>query len=99
VSFQPDRSLTIPPGHRVSTGYVDVFQCRLACRERMAVGDVDRSYQRLLQQAPSQSWPPPVGRWEADRFVIEDGRHEYIAAVMLGFSHLFVAWQHGGLVT
>lgn len=58
----------------------------------MAVGDVDRSYQRLIQQAPAQSWPPPVGHWEGETFVVEDGRHEYIASVMLGYSHLFVAW-------
>lgn len=90
--MQPDRSLTIPPGYRIETGYVDLFRCRLACRERMAVGDVDRSFQRLLQQAPNQSWPPPVGRWDGEAFVIEDGRHEYVASLMLGFSHLFVAW-------
>jgi hypothetical protein len=58
----------------------------------MAVGDLDRAYQRLLQTAPAQPWPPPVGRWEGERFVIHDGRHTYVAALMLGFESIFVAW-------
>lgn len=87
-----DRSLQIPAGAVVKTGYVDIFKVKLACRERMAVGDVDRAYQKKLQLGSSQSWPPPNGYWEGDTFVIQDGRHEYIASVMLGHTHLFVAW-------
>lgn len=90
--FTPDRSLIVKPGQIVRTGYVDVFQCRLACRERMAVGDVDRAYQRVLQRGEDCSWPCPNGHWEGDRFIIEDGRHEWTASVMLGKSHILVAW-------
>jgi hypothetical protein len=90
-----DRSLTVPPGAIVRTGYVDVFKIRLACRERMAVGDVGAAFQKRLQIGPAQSWPPPNGHWDGDTFVIEDGRHEWIAAVMLGQTYLFVAWLDG----
>lgn len=87
-----DRSLKIPPGKLVKTGYVQIFQTRLACRERMAVGDVDKAYQKKLQLGDQGSWPPPNGYWDGDTFVIQDGRHEWVAAVMLGNTHLFVAW-------
>lgn len=92
VSTAEDRSISVPPGATVRTGYAPIFQCTIACRERMAIGDVDRAYQRRLQLGDRQPWPPPRGRWDGDRFVIEDGRHDWVAAVMLGCSHLFVAW-------
>lgn len=87
-----DRALVVPPGAIVRTGYVDVFNVRLACRERMAVGDVDRAFQRRLQAGSSQRWPCPNGEWHDDVFVLLDGRHEWVASVMLGQTHLLVAW-------
>lgn len=92
VSIALDRSMLVEPGRVVKTGYVDVFVCKLACRERMAVGDVAGAYQKLLQLGANSSWPCPRGHWEGERFVIVDGRHEYVAALMLGRSHLLVAW-------
>lgn len=92
VSLGQDRSISVPPGAIVKTGYVDVFKVRLACRERMAVGDVDRAFQRRLQAAPNQPYPSPVGHWEDDVFIIHDGRHDWVAAVMIGQSHILVAW-------
>lgn len=92
VSIATDRSMTVTPGQVVRTGYVDVFKCRLACRERMAVGDVGNAYQKLLQLGDRSAWPCPNGHWDGDEFVIHDGRHEYVAALMLGRTHLFVAW-------
>lgn len=88
-----DRSLIVPAGHIVRTAYVPVGQIDLACRDRMAVGDVDAAYRRRLQLGSAQPWPPPVGRWtEGGRFAIHDGRHEYVGALMLGFERLLVAW-------
>ena len=97
MSYAPlDRQLVVPPGQRVATGYVPVDQVRLACHDRMAVGDVERPYQRRIQLAPAQPWPPPVGAWKGEgeqlRFVIEDGRHDYVAALMLGYEWILVAW-------
>ncbi|HEX2020262.1 MAG TPA: hypothetical protein VGO17_15110 [Aurantimonas sp.] len=82
----------MPAGHVVRTGYVPVFDVILACRDRMAVGDVDRAYQKRLQLGSRQPWPCPRGHWQGNRFVIVDGRHEYVATLMLGLSHILVAW-------
>lgn len=88
-----DRAMLVAPGSIVRTGYVDVFKCRLACRERMAVGDVDRAFQRVLQTGENSRWPCPNGHWQDDTFVIQDGRHEWLASVMVGKSHIMVAWS------
>lgn len=87
-----DRGMAVPPGAVVQSGYVRIEMVRLACRERMAVGDVERAMQRRMACAPSQPWPCPRGQWEGERFVIIDGRHEYVAALMLGVEHILVAW-------
>jgi hypothetical protein len=92
IAVGEDRSIAVPPGHVVKTGYVSVWRVRLGCRERMAIGDVNQAYQRRLQLAGRQPWPCPRGYWDGEEFVIEDGRHEYVAAVMLGYDHLLVAW-------
>lgn len=90
--MQEDRSLTVQPGKIIKTGYADVFRVRLACRERMAVGDIDRAFQKRLQHGAAQPWPCPNGHWEDGLFVIHDGRHEWVASIMLGQTHLLVAW-------
>lgn len=82
----------MPPGHIVRTGYVDVFRVRLACRDRMALGDIHLAFQRRLQLGADQSWPCPNGYWEGETFIILDGRHEWLATVALGHSHILVAW-------
>lgn len=94
-----DRSISVPPGALVKTGYVKMEQVRLACRDRMAVGDVDRAYQRRIQLNGHQPWPCPRGRWDDGMFVIEDGRHDYVAALMLGCEYILVAWLDGGITT
>jgi hypothetical protein len=90
-----DKTISVPTGMRVATGYVDIFKVRLACRERMAVGDVGAAYQSQLQLGSSQAFPCPTGFWEGETFVIEDGRHTWVAAVMLGLQCVLVAWLEG----
>jgi hypothetical protein len=92
VLVAEERSIAVPAGRTVSTGYVEVHCVRMACRERMALGDVDVAYRRRLQLGAAQPWPPPLGYWEQDRFVLMDGRHDFVAALMLGVTHLLVAW-------
>lgn len=87
-----DRSMVVPKGKIVRTGYVDVFNVRLACRDRMAVGDVAAAYQKRLQLGDAQLWPCPNGYWDGETFVLHDGRHEWLASVMLGNTHILVAW-------
>ena len=92
VQLYEDRSLLVPPGQLVRTAYVDVRRCEMACRERMSIGDVKFAYEKLLQCGSNSPWPCPRGHWEGDSFVIVDGRHEFIASLMLGRSHVLVAW-------
>jgi hypothetical protein len=87
-----DRHMSVPPGCTVQTAYVDVYQIRMGCRERMAVGDVDRAYQKLIQQGANSPFPCPFGRWEGETFLLIDGRHEFVASLMLGKTHILVAW-------
>ncbi|WP_108459208.1 hypothetical protein [Devosia naphthalenivorans] len=87
-----DRGMVVPSGATVCTGYVPTADIIMACRDRMAIGDVERSMQRRMACAPDQPWPCPVGEWRGDRFAIFDGRHEFIAALMLGVEHVLVAW-------
>ena len=87
-----DRSISVPPGAVIQTGYVAIHRVRLGCRARMAVGDVDRAYQRRLQLGDHQPWPCPNGEWDGETFVIHDGRHDYVAALMLGQEYILVAW-------
>lgn len=90
--FVQDRHMRVPQGKVVETGYVEVHMVKLACKDRIAVGDVDRAYQKALQLGSDQSFPPPNGYWDDDYFVIQDGRHEFISRLMLGQTHIFVAW-------
>lgn len=90
-----DRTLKIPPGALVRTAWVPHHQVRFACRERMAVGDVEAAYRRLLAAGECGTWPPPTGWWDGDTFVVQDGRHSYIASLMLGHRALLVAWVDG----
>lgn len=92
VSIAEDRSIAVPPAHVIRTGYVDVFKVRLGCRDRMAMGDINGAYQRRLQLGERQPWPCPRGHWDGEVFVIHDGRHEWLATVALGHSHILVAW-------
>ena len=92
-----DRHKIVPPGHIIVTGYVRIWDIELACRERMAVGDVDVAFRRLLQLGPDSMWPCPNGYWQQTakhgrKFVIEDGRHEYVASVMIGREYMLCAW-------
>jgi len=91
-----DRSMRVPPGHIVCTQYVPIFSVRLACRERMAVGDVASAFQKRLQLGHYEPFPCPIGHWDGDEFVIVDGRHQWVANVMLGKSHILVSWIQVG---
>lgn len=92
ITLAEDRSLRVPAGQLVRTGYVPIDAIRLACRDRMAVGDVATAYQRRLQLGADQPWPCPRGEWDGDRFVVFDGRHDVLAAMMLGVEYVLVAW-------
>lgn len=87
-----DRGFTVPADATVMTAHVDVFTCRLANRSRMAVGDFERAYHRRLQTGDASPFPCPNGYWDGPTFVIQDGRHEWMATVALGHKTILVAW-------
>jgi hypothetical protein len=87
-----DRSMVVQPEQLVETAWVDVDNCVLGCRERMDFAAIERAGRMLLQLGAAQSWPPIVGHWREQRFVVDDGRHEFLAALALGRTRLFVAW-------
>jgi hypothetical protein len=91
-----DRHRIVPPGHVIVTGYVSIWDIELVCRDRMAVGDVDAAFRRLLQLGEDSMWPCPNGYWQTGqhgrKFIISDGRHEYIATIMIGRKYILCAW-------
>jgi hypothetical protein len=92
--FVEDRSMLVQPGEQVVTMWIPIDQCVLGNRTRMDLGAIDLKYRKLLQLGEAQTWPPIVGEWGDDnRFVVLDGRHEYLAALALGREQLFVAFK------
>ena len=93
VRVLQDRSMCVRPDQLVRTAWVDVDCCRLGSRTPMGVGDVEHAVRKLVNQGEGLgTWPPPVGHWDGERFVVDEGRHEYLAALMLGRERVFVAW-------
>ena len=93
VKIAEDRSLVVNERQRVETAWVSIDDCVLGCRVPMGVGDISQAHHRLLNTGEGFApWPPIVGHWRDSRFVIDDGRHQYIAELMLGRSRVFVAW-------
>lgn len=93
VLVAEDRSLHVRRDQTVHTAWVDIDQCRLGNRTRMGCGDVEMAYRRLLNVGPDAApWPPIVGHWEGERFTIHDGRHAFLASLMLGLDKVLVCW-------
>jgi hypothetical protein len=89
-----DRTIRVPPGQVVKTTYVPVERVKMACRDRMPVGDVGAAYNALIQAEGCAVYPTPIGYFEddSDTFVLIDGRHAFIAMLMLGYSHILVSY-------
>jgi hypothetical protein len=87
-----DRSMCVQPGEGVTADWIDIDCCRLGSRVQMSPEAVEKKFRKLLQQDQAGSWPPIVGHWNGARFVVDDGRHEYLAALMIGRARLFVCW-------
>jgi hypothetical protein len=92
VTVAEDRSMCVRPEQTVQTAWVDIDLCSLGFRLPMSPEAVENKYRRLLNLGDCAPWPPIVGHWESDRFLVDDGRHDYLAALMLGRDKLFVCW-------
>lgn len=87
-----DRSLSVQPSQIVRTAWIDIDLCKLGSRVQMNPAAVEQQFRRLLCCGECAPWPPIVGCWDNDRFRIDDGRHEFLAALMLGKDRVFVGW-------
>jgi hypothetical protein len=87
-----DRSLYVQPHETVRVAWVDIDCCVLGNRTPLTPEAVEKKWRQLLQQDQAASWPCLVGHWCGERFVVCDGRHEYIAALMRGRAEVLVAW-------
>ena len=92
VVVAEDRSMCVQPHQLVRTAWVDIDLCRLGFRMPMSPEAVEKKYRRLLNIGDCAPWPPIVGHWEDGRFIVWDGRHDYLAALMMGRDKLFVCW-------
>lgn len=94
-SYQLDKSISVPPGQTVRTGYVHVDCIILACKDKMCIASVKEKYELILQNAANSIYPTPIGEWRNDRFVLIDGRHTFIAYVINGYQWVLVSWLEG----
>jgi len=92
VMVAEDRSMCVQPYQVVQTAWVDIDLCQLGCRVQMSPEAVEKKYRRLLNLGDCAPWPPIVGHWQGERFLVDDGRHDYLAALMLGREKIFVCW-------
>lgn len=91
-----DRTLIVQPGEMVMTAWIDIDQCVLGCRVLMSPEAVEKRFRVLLHLGACAEWPPIVGHWRSDgRFSVDDGRHSYLASLMIGQRALFVCWLAG----
>jgi hypothetical protein len=98
VTVAEDRSMCVQPHQVVRTAWIDIDLCKLGFRLRMSPEAVEKKFRRLLNLGDGAPWPPIVGHWEGDRFLVDDGRHDYLAALMIGRDSLFVCWLETGPV-
>ena len=88
--------IAVPAGQTMQTGYVPIEDVivRVGGAHLLYPAEVERAYRRLLEVGEgSQEWPCPWGEFREDgRFVLKDGRNRYVAALMLGYRELLVAW-------
>src|SRR5947207_3828177 len=82
VMVAEDRSMCVQPNQVVRTAWVDIDLCRLSFRLPMSPEAVEKKYRRLLNLGECAPWPPIVGHWEYGRFVVCDGRHDYLTALV-----------------
>jgi len=82
-----DRSMCVQPHQVVRTAWVDIDLCRLSFRLPMSPEAVERNIV-ACSISGSGPWSPVVGHWGDGRFVVCDGRHDYLAALMIACDKL-----------
>lgn len=86
-------SITVPVGHVLRYGYADHGRIRFEQYGGNQWDAVLKHAGRIADMgAGAQPSDAPFGYWDGDTFVIQDGRHRYLALVGLGFRSLLVRW-------
>jgi hypothetical protein len=94
--------LDVPAGWLEETAYVPAHRIRLGDTSRIDPAALREVYNRIAgvsHHSPgTQLSPCPKGFWEkgedgVDTFVIVDGRHRFLAYLMLGYRHILVRWN------
>jgi hypothetical protein len=84
----------IPAGHILKSGYVNtseiVFPHHHA--DPMAVAAVEDKVRQYTSIKEGSAYPLPIIEWIDGKPVLKDGRHRYIASLMLGRKTMLVAW-------
>lgn len=85
--------MIIPPGHIIRSGYVPtgdiVFPLTGATMAPASVREKIDMYSAIKDQ---EAYPLPIVRWVDGKPVLMDGRHRYLAHLMLSRPQMLVAW-------
>lgn len=91
--MQGVQAVIVPAGHIVVSGHVRtkeiVFPDHCA---PMAIASVKEKIDQFTHIKTGEAYPLPLGAWQDGRFHLWDGRHRYIAALMLARETMLVAW-------
>ena len=85
--------ITVPPGHVLRYGYARHGFIAFEQYGGQQWGAVLRHAQAIADLGGgAQPADCPFGYWKGTTFIIQDGRHRYLALVGLGFRDLLVRW-------
>lgn len=85
--------IVVPAAHVLRYGYAPHGRIRFAEYGGQQWDAVVRHANQIADLGNSaQPADCPFGYWDGDTFVIQDGRHRYLALVGLGFQQILVRW-------
>lgn len=84
--------MIVPAGHILVTGYVPTAEIVFQSDVPMSVADVKEKITQFTSIGSGQAYPLPVGNWKDGRFHLWDGRHRFVASLMLCRRTMLVAW-------
>jgi hypothetical protein len=96
VMVTENRSMCVQPYQVVRTAWVDIDLCKLGSRLPMSPEAVEKKFRRLFNIGHCAPWPPIVGHWEVGRLLVDDGRHDCLAALMMGPEAVRLLARAGG---
>jgi hypothetical protein len=74
VTVAEDRSMCQHPNQMVRTAWIDIDLCRLRFQAPKSPEAVEKKFRWLLNIGRCAPWPPVVGHWVGERFLVGDWR-------------------------